>query len=639
MKHTLQASKTRQAHTFTTDIRILFLPILFLILSACQSTTQDEGTPIESPARDLKYSDIMAPVFVGRPPSDAYIGLSLLENGEIRHYDYGEQSQVEFDEIREEMRPARKYIYSRDNGLTWFEKETPPGFIGADVRSPVSGEYLRILVSYDSIVAVRSEGGIDGKWKRTLLGRDKFHMFAPPVFIRNGERVLVTCHKLHPNRAARVYYSDDDGITWKYSEVEQTPPHIPTGAHKGPRWQNPGIEPSVVELKDGRLWMIIRCSQDVHYQSFSEDGGESWSTPEPSRFYGTITMPRINRLSDGRLLLIWNNTTPLPELSPDDPIKSGLNETAKDGTWEDVFTNRAAIHAAVSDDDGKTWRGFRELYLDTRRNAADYTESRGIDHSVHQNQSVELDEGKVLVSLGQHPIHRALVLFDPDWLYETSRSCDFSRGLKNWCVHKFIAEIRGHCSFNRKTGAELIPHPDKPGKEVLHIRRPDDPSLLIENDGAVWNFPSGEKGSFTTRVMLPEGSKGARINLTDRWFNPVDTNAYNYAMYSVELAAGKPGPGPALDTRITLPAGKWHTLQFEWNGLSEMGENLCRLYVGEGENPADEKDPILLPLKRGSINGISYVHFISIAGSEDMAGILVESVAASIGSRHLSQTN
>ena len=35
---------------------------------------------------------IFAPVKVGVPPSDAYIGLSKLESGEIRHYNFGEHA-------------------------------------------------------------------------------------------------------------------------------------------------------------------------------------------------------------------------------------------------------------------------------------------------------------------------------------------------------------------------------------------------------------------------------------------------------------------------------------------------------------------------------------------------------------------
>jgi len=34
-------------------------------------------------------TEVHAPVWVGRPPSDAISGLVRLENGELRHYDYG----------------------------------------------------------------------------------------------------------------------------------------------------------------------------------------------------------------------------------------------------------------------------------------------------------------------------------------------------------------------------------------------------------------------------------------------------------------------------------------------------------------------------------------------------------------------
>ena len=101
----------------------------------------------------------------------------------------------------------------------------------------------------------------------------------------------------------------------------------------------------------------MRTSQDRHYQAFSEDGGETWSEATPSPFYGTITMPTLYRMSDGRLLFFWCNTTPLPE------------RTGTDGVWEDVFTNRDALHVAISTDDGRTWKGFRELLLNPERNS------------------------------------------------------------------------------------------------------------------------------------------------------------------------------------------------------------------------------------------------------------------------------
>ena len=43
-------------------------------------------------ARPTVLDSVYAPLKVATPPSDAYIGLSLLDNGEIRHYNYGEQA-------------------------------------------------------------------------------------------------------------------------------------------------------------------------------------------------------------------------------------------------------------------------------------------------------------------------------------------------------------------------------------------------------------------------------------------------------------------------------------------------------------------------------------------------------------------
>ena len=74
---------------------------------------------------------IFAPIKVGVPPSDAYIGLSRLETGEIRHYNYGEQAL-----------PGNFYLSSKDNGLTWKRVNTPVGMPFADRQSPVSKEYI-----------------------------------------------------------------------------------------------------------------------------------------------------------------------------------------------------------------------------------------------------------------------------------------------------------------------------------------------------------------------------------------------------------------------------------------------------------------------------------------------------------------
>ena len=131
-------------------------------------------------------------------------------------------------------------------------------------------------------------------------------------------------------------------------DLVTAPAHEPNARDKSVRWQNGASEPSVVELRDGRLWMLIRTSLDRHYQSFSSDGGETWNPAEPSPFYGTITDPTIGRLQDDRLLCLWNNTLPLPEFPKNEFTAPFITQGASDGTSEDVFTNRDALHAAIS---------------------------------------------------------------------------------------------------------------------------------------------------------------------------------------------------------------------------------------------------------------------------------------------------
>ena len=542
-----------------------------------------------------------APYVVGVPPVDAGRGLIRVNDTEIRHYGGS---------------GAKTYLASLDHGRTWQEKPLPesyPALIGMAkegpslARIPGTDEFIRIShTGRDKLY--RTQGGLDGTWT-VVKDRDGNEQpfqgnLRSPLFIRNGRRWIIPAH----GGGAWVHYSDDEGRTWRRSNVVHTPPHQPGGIHKGTRWNHDAAETSIVPLRDGRLWRLIRCAQDHHYESFSSDDGETWTDAAPSRFYGTITMPTVGRLRVGRLLVVWNNTTPLPEL-----------ERAT-GQGEDVFTNRDALHAAISEDDGKTWIGFREIILDEHRNDGDYAVTPGSnDRGKQQSEFLELEDGLVLLAVGQHPLHRKLMIMDVAWLYETARADDFSRGLDDWSVHKFVDGIRGHCGYNRKPGAVRIPHPDDQNRRVLHVRRPADPELVCENDGAVWNFPAAAAGVFTTRIQLQEGFQGARISLIDRWFNPTDLTAHRFAMFNLEI----PADG-RINNQARLQAGQWVELKFVWDGLGKEGVDACMLYV-DGVRQSRK-----IPLNRASVNGISYVHIMSTAGTVDPAGLLIESVAAGI---------
>jgi hypothetical protein len=103
---------------------------------------------------------------------------------------------------------------------------------------------------------------------------------------------------------------------------------------------------------------------------------------------------------------------------------------------------RAACGGVV--DDGATWRGFRELWLNERRNDGDFRSSGGngdsLDKSIHQPQALELPEGKILLAFGQHPLCRRMIIFDPNWLLATNRVDMFARG-RRWSVQQYLKSV------------------------------------------------------------------------------------------------------------------------------------------------------------------------------------------------------
>jgi len=92
------------------------------------------------------------------------------------------------------------------------------------------------------------------------------------------------------------------------------------------------IQPSILTYPDGKLQVICRTRQGVLAESWSEDGGHTWSKmsamdlPNPNSGTDAVT------LRDGRQLLVYNHST-----------KEG--EEPK---------NRNILNIALSDD-GKNW--------------------------------------------------------------------------------------------------------------------------------------------------------------------------------------------------------------------------------------------------------------------------------------------
>lgn len=106
-------------------------------------------------------------------------------------------------------------------------------------------------------------------------------------------------------------------------------------------------EPAIVELKDGRLLCFLRNTNQCLYQCYSEDGGVHWSKPVPTELPSPEAPSIVKRIpSTGDLLLLWNHV-------------------ASPRNWP-----RTPLTAAVSQDEGKTWRHFKDIDNRTNYDAA-----------------------------------------------------------------------------------------------------------------------------------------------------------------------------------------------------------------------------------------------------------------------------
>ena len=111
-------------------------------------------------------------------------------------------------------------------------------------------------------------------------------------------------------------------------------------------------EPSIVERRDGSLWMIIRGLNCVG-ETFSFDKGHTWTIPHQNR---RLNLPdthfHMAKLKSGNILLLAN-------------YKADMFS---------YFCGRNHLTAMISQDDGATWEGF--LSIDEREGSEqpDFTE-------------------------------------------------------------------------------------------------------------------------------------------------------------------------------------------------------------------------------------------------------------------------
>ena len=169
-------------------------------------------------------------------------------------------------------------IRSKDNGQSWGPRESlPEGFLGPIKNKPVM---------INGVLVCPSSTEKDG-WK------------------------------------AHMEYTKDFGKTWTKSAP----------INDGITYS--AIQPSLLQYKDGRVQIVCRSRNTTINESWSNDGGKTWTamtaTALPNNNSGTDAVT----LKDGRQLLVYNHTLP-------------------DSTWVKGKGPRTPLNVAVSVD-GKKW--------------------------------------------------------------------------------------------------------------------------------------------------------------------------------------------------------------------------------------------------------------------------------------------
>ena len=185
-------------------------------------------------------------------------------------------------------------------------------------------------------------------------------------------------------------FSDDGGKTWQLGPDDI---RVPLGAGLG----HPGaIEPVMVELEDGRVWMIFRSQHGRFYQTLSSDGGDTWEPSSPTEIKAANAPASIFRLADGRLVLSWNDWASYPG-----------------GTVH--RSGRQYLHVAISTDDGKTWG----------RSKLTAKPSTQEPRNAHMRYPFLCEAGDGSILLRYHRIERSidvnrreLLRIDPAWIAE-----------------------------------------------------------------------------------------------------------------------------------------------------------------------------------------------------------------------------
>lgn len=140
----------------------------------------------------------------------------------------------------------------------------------------------------------------DGKtWEKpVLLSTPWCGCIHSMIQMKSGRIVLVGQEIIPQWRHATVMWASDDlGKSWQRGDMLDY--GVGTHDHAG------SLEGTVIERKDGSLYLLLRTESGFLWEATSHDGLK-WTGLQTTKIASVTCCPQMARLSDGRIALLWN---------------------------------------------------------------------------------------------------------------------------------------------------------------------------------------------------------------------------------------------------------------------------------------------------------------------------------------------
>lgn len=232
------------------------------------------------------------------------------------------------DTSRNLMCPSLIRMNNGNIGLIFLKKmkdgiNAVPWFCYSDDEGETFSSPKRCIPDYENYFVIENDHGIVLKSGRIIIPAN-YHTKKIDSTLDYNEHGLKV-----------VFCSDDNGVSWYELTERQDIPF----SHRS----ETGLQETMIyENEDGTLRALSRTDMAFQYECFSADGGETWTTPEPNRFFSSPDSPLLMKRACDMTLAVFN---PIP------------NYTTRDG---DKAWGRTPLVCAVSDDDGKS---FPRIYF------------------------------------------------------------------------------------------------------------------------------------------------------------------------------------------------------------------------------------------------------------------------------------